>query len=251
MKCLLTLACAACLVSDVSACWLSFGCRKAPQSNCQPCQPQGKLYFSMPGTYPGGCQNGVCPAPTQPTVPVQPKELPPKLEAKPKPAPKELKVGSDGVERLSRAEFLERYGYDAFADEKTVVALAPSAAAESVTPSSLLAMHNATRKAAGQGPLVEDATMSAFATLHSKRQADSGRSTCFHSTNYSPNFASVASAENVFWCSSTGCTDAYAHENWVKSSGHYRNLTDPNWTKVGFGRVDGPNGAYYTAVFGR
>lgn len=243
MKCLLTLVVSIAMVGEASACWLFGGFCRGGQSNCQPCQPQGKLHYTPLGQYPGGCQNGVCPAPTTvvPAKPAAPKELPPKLE---KPAPKELKIENDrpagdgSVERpYSKDEFIAKFGFDPFAKESTVA----TAQAGSVQES-LLALHNAERARAGLPALVLDAELTRQAEAQSQAQAAAGR---MHHGRI------VSGSENV----AQGQTSPEAvTADWMASSGHRRNILG-QWSKVGFALVEGGasrNGirsSYWTARF--
>ena len=60
-------------------------------------------------------------------------------------------------------------------------------------------------------------------------------------------------AENIAWHSlssmSPDTAAATLHDMWVNSPGHYRNMLDPRWTRVGIGfHVDG-SGWYGTHMF--
>ena len=60
-------------------------------------------------------------------------------------------------------------------------------------------------------------------------------------------------AENIAWHSQASMSPTVAattmHDMWVNSSGHFRNMINPRWTKVGIGlHVDG-SGWWGTHVF--
>ncbi len=62
-------------------------------------------------------------------------------------------------------------------------------------------------------------------------------------------------AENIVWYSAKSMTPEEAaarfHRMWVNSSGHYRNMTNPNWTVVGLGLYRDEGGWWGTHVFRR
>lgn len=240
MKCLLTLIVVAAMAGEASACWLFGGwCKGGQSQNCQPCQPQGKAYYTPLGQYPN-CPGGVCPAPAVPAKPAVPKELPPKLETKP--APKELKVENDrpvgdGSEArpFSRAEFLIRYGYDPFGKESTVATVAPAGSTQEV----LLSLHNAERQKAGLPALVLDDSLNASAQAWSDEMAR--RRSMTHG-------GGGFDGQNIAWNQSS--PEAVVSD-WMNSSGHRRAILNSGYTRVGFGLTNGANGPYWTTNFGR
>jgi uncharacterized protein YkwD len=63
----------------------------------------------------------------------------------------------------------------------------------------------------------------------------------------------IGYAENIAWHSQASMSPATAamtlHDMWVNSPGHFRNMLDPRWTRVGIGfHVDG-SGWYGTHMF--
>ncbi len=116
----------------------------------------------------------------------------------------------------------------------------PTPSAEAAQHS--LALLNQLRASHGAGPVVLDAGMSSQALAWS---AEMSRSGFRHS--------SLDYAENIAWHSSASMSPADAasrlHRMWVDSPGHFRNMINPQWTRVGIGlHVDG-NGWYGTHVF--
>ncbi len=60
-------------------------------------------------------------------------------------------------------------------------------------------------------------------------------------------------AENIVWYSDASMTPEQAarafHDSWVNSPGHYRNMTNPGWTRVGIGLFRDASGWWGTHVF--
>jgi hypothetical protein len=105
-----------------------------------------------------------------------------------------------------------------------------------------LALLNQLRAAHGAGPVTYDPGMSSQATAWSQEMARSGF-----------RHSSLGYAENIAMHSASWMTPTEAastmHDMWVNSSGHFRNMTNPSWTKVGIGfHVDG-SGWWGTHVF--
>jgi hypothetical protein len=105
-----------------------------------------------------------------------------------------------------------------------------------------LELLNELRAANGVGPVAYDTGMSAQARRWSQEMSRSGF-----------RHSSLGYAENIVWHSrsSMSATEAATtlHGMWVKSSGHFQNMINPRWTKVGIGlHVDG-SGWWGTHVF--
>ncbi len=126
--------------------------------------------------------------------------------------------------------------------------VAPASALSAASPDAdaaqqSLTLLNQVRAQYGAGPVALDAGMSSQALAWS---FETSRSGFRHS--------SMGYAENIAWhsLSSMSTTEAAAqlHRMWVDSPGHFRNMIDPRWTRVGVGlHVDG-NGWHGTHVFG-
>ncbi|MGH1492996.1 MAG: CAP domain-containing protein [Acidimicrobiales bacterium] len=106
-----------------------------------------------------------------------------------------------------------------------------------------LALLNELRASLGLGSLTaSDQEMSTFARSWS---AEMSRSGFRHS--------SARWAENIVWHSSDRMTPQEAaaqfHDMWVNSPGHYRNMTNPNWTVAGVGLYRDSGGWWGTHVF--
>jgi hypothetical protein len=96
-----------------------------------------------------------------------------------------------------------------------------------------LALLNQLRAAYGVGPVTYDPDLSAQAMGWSQEMSRSGF-----------RHSSLGYAENIAWHSLSSMSPAKAaatlHDMWVNSPGHFRNMIDPRWTKVGLGfHVDG------------
>ena len=116
--------------------------------------------------------------------------------------------------------------------------LAPSDAAAAAS----LAALNGLRANHGVGPLSFDAGMSAQALAWSQEMSRTG----FRHSN-------SGYAENIAWHSQSALSPVQAaaklHDMWVNSPGHFQNMLDPRWTRVGIGlHVDG-SGWYGTHMF--
>lgn len=106
-----------------------------------------------------------------------------------------------------------------------------------------LALLNQLRASLGLGALAaSDQEMSSFARSWS---AEMSRTGFRHS--------SAGWAENIVWHSSNRMTPQEAaarfHDMWVNSPGHYRNMTNPNWTVAGVGLYRDAGGWWGTHVF--
>ena len=100
----------------------------------------------------------------------------------------------------------------------------PGAAAEEVG----LTLLNQLRASRGLGPVVPDATMTAFARSWSATMSQSGFR---HSTGpYSENIGTLS---GVSWTPQS--VAAALHDAFVASPSHFANMTNPNWTAVGVG----------------
>ena len=105
-----------------------------------------------------------------------------------------------------------------------------------------LALLNQLRAAHGVGPVTYDPGMSAQALAWSQEMSRSGF-----------RHSSLGYAENIARHSQSSMDPTVAattlHNMWVDSSGHFRNMIDPRWTRVGIGlHVDG-SGWLGTHVF--
>ena len=105
-----------------------------------------------------------------------------------------------------------------------------------------LALLNQLRAEHGVGQVTYDPGMSAAALAWSQEMSRSGF-----------RHSSAGYAENIAWHSLSAMSPETAatelHDMWVDSSGHYRNMLDPRWTRVGIGlHVDG-TGWYGTHMF--
>ncbi len=123
-------------------------------------------------------------------------------------------------------------------DSRPVAPAPPSDAAAAQS----LALLNQLRAAHGAGPVTYDPGMSAAAMGWSQEMSRSGF-----------RHSSLGYAENIAWHSQSAMTPTQAastlHDMWVDSPGHFRNMIDPRWTKVGIGlHVDG-SGWWGTHVF--
>ncbi|MDW3215492.1 MAG: CAP domain-containing protein [Ilumatobacteraceae bacterium] len=120
----------------------------------------------------------------------------------------------------------------------TATAPAPSDAASATS----LELLNRLRAAHGVGPVVYDPGMSTQALAWSQEMSRSGF-----------RHSGAGYAENIAWHSLSSMSAAAAatalHDMWVDSPGHYRNMLDPRWTRIGIGlHVDG-SGWYGTHMF--
>ena len=101
---------------------------------------------------------------------------------------------------------------------------------------------NQLRAAHGVGPVTYDPAMSAQALGWSQEMARSG----FRHSN-------LGYAENIAWHSLSSMSPQQAastlHTMWVDSPAHFRNMIDPQWTRVGIGFHVGGSGWYGTHVF--
>lgn len=117
---------------------------------------------------------------------------------------------------------------------------APDPAAEAAQHS--LALLNHLRARHGAGPVALDTGMSSQALAWS---AEMSRSGFRHS--------SLGYAENIAWHSLASMSPVEAaerlHEMWVDSPGHFRNMIDPRWTRVGIGLHRDASGWHGTHVF--
>ena len=115
---------------------------------------------------------------------------------------------------------------------------------ESVPPASSesLRLLNQLRAQVGAPPVTLDPGLSSFAHGWSQTMAASGLR---HSGG--------PYAENIGWWSVAGASPEAAaqrmHALWSGSSGHYRNMTNPNYTRVGIGFHVAGNGWWATHVF--
>jgi len=105
-----------------------------------------------------------------------------------------------------------------------------------------LAALNQLRATHGAGPVSYDPNMSAQAMAWSEEMSRSGF-----------RHSSLGYAENIAWHSQSAMSPTQAadtlNDMWVNSPGHFRNMTDPRWTRVGIGlHVDG-SGWWGTHVF--
>lgn len=105
-----------------------------------------------------------------------------------------------------------------------------------------LTLLNRLRVGSGLRPLTYDATMSAQATAWSRTM---GRVGLRHSL--------LGYAENVAWHSRSAMSPYEAattlHVNWTNSSGHFENMMNPRWTKIGIGFHLDDGGWWGTHVF--
>ncbi len=131
-----------------------------------------------------------------------------------------------------------------------VAALLPSpafaAADPAVATARIFSDTNAVRASAGQIPLVRNASMDAVAMAWSKKQHDApGMS---HNPSYSSEIPSGwrRAGENVAY----GYAYTTVVEAWRNSSGHYANMVG-DYTDIGVGYYEGPNGRYFTQVFAK
>ncbi len=119
----------------------------------------------------------------------------------------------------------------------------PQVAAPSDTAAATsLALLNRLRVEHGAGPVVYDPAMSAQALAWSQEMSRSGF-----------RHSSVGYAENIAWHSQSAMSPDTAattlHDMWVNSSGHYRNMLDPRWSRVGIGLYVDGSGWYGTHMF--
>ena len=114
----------------------------------------------------------------------------------------------------------------------------------SVQEKQLIDLINKTRQSKGAQPLVPDATLMSSARNWSKKLAASGK--LEHQKAKIPGFKSTG--ENVAYDS----TVAGTHEGYLGSPGHYENIVDPEFDRVGVGFTTGSDGHLYnTEVFGK
>lgn len=118
---------------------------------------------------------------------------------------------------------------------------------------------NRIRAAAGVPPLTLDAAMSAAAALRAIEMARAGvlshtrpnGETCF--TVYSEfgwGFAKIYLGENIARLSGVADPDTQVCESWKNSPDHYRNMVEPDFTRLGVGVYTAPDGrCYYAQLF--
>ena len=113
---------------------------------------------------------------------------------------------------------------------------------------------NAERKAAGLRPLIESPQLAEAATRHAGDMAR--RSELSHNLNgrtaadrvKAAGFEYRAVGENIAWNQPTPKT---AVDDWMKSSGHRRNLLGEQFTHIGVGMATNAKGEpYWVQVFG-
>ena len=104
----------------------------------------------------------------------------------------------------------------------------------------LLSLHNGERARRGLPPLALDPSLCAGAQQAAEAQA--ARRSVGH---FAP--LAGASAENA---AQGQATEDGVHSSWMQSPGHQANIVGP-YSRVGFGQVNGPNGPYWAARFGR
>ncbi|MDJ0771268.1 MAG: CAP domain-containing protein [Ilumatobacter sp.] len=107
-----------------------------------------------------------------------------------------------------------------------------------------LELLNALRARHGVAPVTYDPGLSASALGWSQEMSRSG----FRHSN-------IGLAENIAWHSQSAMSPTTAaetfHVMWENSSGHFRNMIDPRWTRVGIGLHAAGSGWYGTHIFDR
>lgn len=119
----------------------------------------------------------------------------------------------------------------------------------------LLRLNNESRAKAGAPQLVYSEPDAKWAKAWSEEQARAG-GVCQHSWE-------VLHRVEIYWTEnvaskpkrSDGVQDDYGeaevYGDWMKSAGHRAALLDPQWTKVGFGKAQGKDGVYWTAILSK
>jgi hypothetical protein len=120
-------------------------------------------------------------------------------------------------------------------DTRPAVATAPS----DVAAARSLALLNDLRAAHGAPPVAYDPGMSATALEWSREMSRSGF-----------RHSSAGYAENIAWHSQSSMSPEVAastlHDMWVDSPGHFSNMINPRWTRVGIGLYVDASGWYGT-----
>lgn len=127
------------------------------------------------------------------------------------------------------------------------------------TQAAILEKTNALRIAAGVNPLAPDASLHAAAQLRAMEMARTGTLShtrpggkdCFTVyEDFGWTFDSRYLGENIARLSGVADPDACVCESWKNSPNHYRNMVDPDFTRMGVGVYTAPDGRrYYAQLF--
>ena len=112
---------------------------------------------------------------------------------------------------------------------------------------------NIERQKEGLQPLKENPELSRIAKIKSQEMKDKG-----YFSHTSPTYGSPFDMMKSFGITYTAAgeniargqkTPAAVVQGWMNSSGHRRNIMNPNFTEIGIGCVTGGNGPYWTQMF--
>jgi uncharacterized protein YkwD len=118
----------------------------------------------------------------------------------------------------------------------------------------VIAKVNEARATAGLPPFQINATLMKAARQHSANMARQGKLEHVldgkgpHERIAELGLQAGFTGEN---CAQGQNTAAEAMESWMSSPGHRGNILNPTFTHIGVGKVDGPDGPYWTQVFAR
>ena len=104
---------------------------------------------------------------------------------------------------------------------------------------------NELRSSLGLQPVTRYQELDAVAQDWSEQQAAT------NNMSHRPDFTSVypkgwtTGSENVAWRTAGGDTGALIFDQWFNSSGHYKNMTDPNVNSIGIGFAQTSDGRWY------
>ena len=104
---------------------------------------------------------------------------------------------------------------------------------------------NELRSSLGLQPVTRYQELDAVAQDWSEQQAAA------NNMSHRPDFTSVypkgwtTGSENVAWRTAGGDTGALIFDQWFNSSGHYKNMTDPNVNSIGIGFAQTSDGRWY------
>ncbi|CAN5870069.1 hypothetical protein BH23ACT12_BH23ACT12_17500 [soil metagenome] len=134
-----------------------------------------------------------------------------------------------------------------------MVGLTPSVGSAAVTTASvnnqnMLSFMNAERAARGLSPLSRDPRLDALAQSWANKMA--AARTMYHpGTPQAMSGAGYRSgAQNLAWHDTT-LTGAWAHNFWMNSAPHRKNILDPAFTHTGIAMACNPNGGRYPYIF--
>lgn len=127
------------------------------------------------------------------------------------------------------------------------------------TQNTVLERTNAFRAEAGVPPLALDASLSTAAALRAWEMARAGvlshtrpnGTSCFTVyDDFGWTFGTAYLGENIARLLGASNPDSFVCDSWKNSPAHYRNMTDPDFTRMGVGVYTAPDGRrYYAQLF--